>query len=178
MFPNSPHFPPLCPPPKNAAKKRRLPRSFSLLPTSAAAGIPTWQPPNPFLGTENPCLRLKTPQARLEEPEATRGLRAAGQHHGQLPPLPPLTFHIFKEFSSHSLKVFLPHTLPKPLQSRPTAVFREEIIMVRFQVSKRRRSPEGSRAAERSKINVHVFSPSGGLRRGLRESLPAGRLQS
>lgn len=45
--------------------------------------------------------------------------------------------------------------------------------MVRFQVSKRRRSPEGSRAAERSKINVHVFSPSGGLRRGLRESLPA-----
>lgn len=79
----------------------------------------------------------------------------------------------FKEFSSHILKVFLPHTLPKPLQSHPTAVFREEIIIVRFQVSKRRRSPEGSRAAERSKINVHVFSPSGGLRRGLRESLPA-----
>lgn len=47
-----------------------------------------------------------------------------------------------------------------------------------FQVSKRRRFPEGSRAAERSKINVHVFSSSGGLRRGLRESLLAGRLQS
>lgn len=181
MFPNSPDFPSALLPKR---RKGAAPLPEFLTATNFSSGgnshlaapqIPSYPQKISGLGQKPPSPRWRSPWGKAK---ATRGLQAAaGQHHGQLRPLPPASFALL--FFSHFLKIlFLPHAFHKPLQSHSTAVFREEIIIVCFQVSKSRLFPKGSCAAKRSKIDVHVFSSSGGLRRGLGESLPAGCLQS
>lgn len=169
LFPNSPGFPLL--PSQNAAKKRRSPRSFSPLP-NFSSGRNSHLAASKFFP-----IRRKFP-SRAQSPTAQAG-EARGGRRGHAwaaggggsaprtaPPAPPQPLRPFKVFPSFLKIVFFLHTRPKPLQSHSTAVFSQEIIIVRFQVSKSRRFPKGSRAAEKSKINVHVFSSSGGLRRG------------